>query len=159
MGERLLVLNLGLLDAIEQHICGEGDATMGVLTETLARQYEGKDIAIKGDNWWGINTEGNPDKLAVVFWVNMSDTYIDHLAHLLDKKRLEMRPTASLVYMIDGSGVLSLPVLKRKPPKQGFKEPRWLPVVLVPGPAMSTEEQQRQREKYWKWSEPISSAD
>lgn len=63
----------------------------------------------------------------VVFWVNMSDAAVNALALLFKAKKLKLKPTELLVYMVDGN-ILNLPIAKR--PDHTYKKEHWLPVVL-----------------------------
>lgn len=71
-----------------------------------------------------------PGRGEVVLWVGMSQTFAD----LINKvsfvdKRIRPEPASWMVYLIDG-GLLRLPLMKRKPPRGGFKKPHWLPVCF-----------------------------
>ena len=64
----------------------------------------------------------------VVFWAGMTAESSAGVIDLLNEKRILPYPTSTLLYVIDGM-CLNLPLVKR-PPKNGYKEPHWLPVVL-----------------------------
>ncbi len=66
----------------------------------------------------------------VVVWANMSPRFANFVGSLLNDPAISVRPASWLSYVMDG-GALRLPIAKR-PPKQGYKEPRWLPVCLRP---------------------------
>jgi hypothetical protein len=61
----------------------------------------------------------------LVLWAGVSDRFIDALEEC--KPLIEPTPTSVLVYWHDGAA-LGLPIAKR-PPKNGYKEPHWAPVV------------------------------
>lgn len=64
----------------------------------------------------------------IVLWAGMSDDFCDTIIKLLDEQRVHLHPTIVLTYLFDG-GVLRMPLVKR-PPKNGYREPRWLPACL-----------------------------
>jgi len=66
--------------------------------------------------------------LNVVRWSGLTDETVDGIIKLLNERRILMYPTSPLVYLVDGC-VPNLPIAKR-PPKGGYKEPHWIPVVL-----------------------------
>ncbi|MCC6315682.1 MAG: hypothetical protein IT337_16920 [Thermomicrobiales bacterium] len=79
----------------------------------------------------GIDTDGGlqshfPDDSNVVIWAGMSEAFCDVLDVLLN--HTDVRASTAMVYLIDG-GWLSLPMAKR-PPKNGYKKPHWLPIVF-----------------------------
>ena len=67
----------------------------------------------------------------MVLWEGLSQALVDVLDELKQKKLYHPHPTISLAYLMDGD-ILTLPIVKR-PPKNGYKKPHWLPVVLEPG--------------------------
>jgi len=67
--------------------------------------------------------------LNVVHWSGLTDETVDGIIKLLKERRILMHPTDPLVYMMDGC-ILKLPLVGKRPPKGGYKEPRWMPVVL-----------------------------
>lgn len=76
-------------------------------------------------------------------WSGMSDEFYDIMAAVLRDEHIELRPTVLLTYLIDG-GLLQLPIAKR-PPKNGYREPHWAPVVFVwTGPRPTPEEVKRE---------------
>jgi hypothetical protein len=81
-----------------------------------------------------INTKGDYclslSQHNIVLWAGMSLEFFEIIKKMLfgDNRKLEMKETAWLTYMIDGE-TLNLPVAK-KLPKQGYKKPHWLPVVF-----------------------------
>lgn len=87
----------------------------------------------------GLDTEG---EIAVetgrcpnlFVWAGMSQDFADVLKALLCDKRVTPSPTSSLVYMCDGQA-LTFPVAQ-KPPKNGYREPHWVPVCFGINPAL-----------------------
>lgn len=63
------------------------------------------------------------------FWYGLSDDFSEIMLCLLHEKRLYYHPAQWLTYLADGA-VLTIPLVQRKPGKQGFKKPHWLPVCL-----------------------------
>ena len=64
----------------------------------------------------------------IVMWAGMSEEFASCVDKLIEEKILHTVPMELLSYVIDGGG-LRLPVAK-KPPKSGYKKPRWLPTGL-----------------------------
>ena len=75
----------------------------------------------RGDT--AIEIEGN-----VILWANLKEEVVSAIIELLNERKLYANPTSVLVYAVDGR-ILKLPIAKRIP-KDGYKEPHWLPVVL-----------------------------
>jgi hypothetical protein len=73
----------------------------------------------------------------VVCWTDMSQELVDVITGFLDNKLAHPHPAQEtvhgipMVYLMDGQW-LNLPLVK-KPPKNGYKKPHWLPVVFYPG--------------------------
>lgn len=63
----------------------------------------------------------------IVFWSGISDEFADALDQLIREDLITVKPTTSMVYMLDGI-LIRLPIAKR--PKHAYKKPRWLPVVF-----------------------------
>lgn len=61
-------------------------------------------------------------------WEGMSAELADLVRRLWSEARIHFHPCSSFSYMLDGGG-LTLPVAKR-PPKSGYRNLRWLPVVM-----------------------------
>ena len=52
----------------------------------------------------------------------------------LRSQLLHLHPSSVLVYLCDGAPFpRDMPMATKKPPKVGYKKPRWVPVVLYPG--------------------------
>lgn len=64
----------------------------------------------------------------VILWAGCSPEFVDLVQAVRATGRIDINSTTPLVYMIDGS-MLTFPLAKR-PPKGGYRSPRWLPVVL-----------------------------
>lgn len=62
----------------------------------------------------------------IILWANISGEAVAALNTLLDKKKIEMLPTTSFIYLVDGTS-LDLPIAKSF---KKYKSPRWLPVVF-----------------------------
>ena len=73
----------------------------------------------------------------VVCWAEMSEELVGVITDFVDNKLAHQHPTLETVkgiptvYFMDGQW-LNLPLVK-KPPKNGYKKPHWLPVVFYPG--------------------------
>lgn len=63
----------------------------------------------------------------VVLWANVNDQFCHAWEQFQASGRVEWRRTISLTYLVDGR-VLCLPIAIR-PPKAGYREPHWLPLV------------------------------
>jgi hypothetical protein len=72
----------------------------------------------------------------LVFWLDLAEPVVDALNLLIHEKRVEVKPTNPMVYLFDGGGI-RLPIAKR-PPRAGYRNPRWLPVVLNAPPVNRT---------------------
>jgi hypothetical protein len=68
----------------------------------------------------------------LVIWARMSDDFIKLMQRLLHEERIYAHPTHVLTYLYEGA-MLRYPVAKR-PPKNGYKEPHWLPVLFRMAP-------------------------
>jgi len=86
-------------------------------------------VKLAGDEGKGDITIALKDNM--VLWEGLSQALVDVLDELKQKKLYHPHPTISLAYLMDGD-ILTLPIVKR-PPKNGYKKPHWLPVVLEPG--------------------------
>jgi hypothetical protein len=64
----------------------------------------------------------------LVYWAGCSTTLITVLQQLLAAKRIVMRPTSLLIYLVDGC-CLKMPIAKRL---RAYKKEHWLPVVFDP---------------------------
>jgi hypothetical protein len=64
----------------------------------------------------------------VILWMGVSEDLADLILELVNEGVLFLWRTQFLTYLIDGRG-LTLPIAKR-PPKEGYKKPRWLPTCL-----------------------------
>jgi hypothetical protein len=66
----------------------------------------------------------------LVLWTHMSDRFAEIVEDLRTDGRVMLEPSHFLVYFIDGR-VPGYPVARR-PPKQGYRNPHWAPVVFKP---------------------------
>ncbi|MGD0652739.1 MAG: hypothetical protein ABSA16_00200 [Thermoguttaceae bacterium] len=69
-----------------------------------------------------------PNDLNLILWAGMSEEFFEAVKALFESGQIEREPTHVLTYLVDGRS-LNLPVAKR-PPKSGYKEPHWIPIVL-----------------------------
>jgi hypothetical protein len=79
----------------------------------------------------GVPTEGSLSMELgrnVVLWADLSEEACDVIDDRRCRAAIVPVPTSVLLYAIDGR-MLKLPIAKR-PPKAGYKEPHWLPVVF-----------------------------
>lgn len=67
-------------------------------------------------------------KKNIFLWVQLPKEVVDAILNLIEEKKLFLHPSCLLVYFCDGK-VLTLPIAKRIP-KNGYKNPHWLPTVL-----------------------------
>lgn len=67
-----------------------------------------------------------------IWWTGVSREFAESVWLCIDRGDIVPTPTSPIVYFVDGKAP-NLPVAKR-PPKRGYKDPRWLPVVFNPGP-------------------------
>ncbi len=82
-----------------------------------------------GDGYRGDVSVSN-DAANVVMFVGMSTALADAVLRLFAEKRLEARPCAPLVLLIDGCPIPGNIPFARRPPKGGYKHPHFLPVLL-----------------------------
>jgi hypothetical protein len=64
----------------------------------------------------------------IVEWSGLSEAAANLMDKLMKEGFCHRYPTSTLVYLTDGI-MLRLP-LAHRPPKNGYKEPHWLPVVF-----------------------------
>jgi hypothetical protein len=65
----------------------------------------------------------------IYVWAGMSEEFVD--AFTAARPRLEFKPAHFLVYLIDGQ-MPTWPIARRAP-KNGYKKPHWIPVVMELG--------------------------
>jgi hypothetical protein len=70
-------------------------------------------------------------------WAGVNAMFTAALNELLGAKLVHYRPTSVLVYLADGK-LLQMPQAVR-PPKNGYREPHWVPAVINLGPVPSDE--------------------
>ena len=107
-----------LKDTILEVVRTEGDATFSRL-----EQLEG---FTGGDRIIG-DTAKN-----VIVWGHMTDDAVTAVLELQEEGSIQSRTASFFIYAFDGGGMPSLPIAK-KPPANGYKEPHWQPILLVPG--------------------------
>lgn len=66
----------------------------------------------------------------VVLWPEVSQEGARALGELIDEKAIFTHPASLLSYCADGRVVTGMPMVRKKPPKAGYKKPRWLPVCF-----------------------------
>lgn len=69
------------------------------------------------------------------WWTGMSKDFVDAVRLCLDRGEIRAKGTSAFIYYVDGK-VPRFPVAKR-PPKAGYKKPRWVPVIFDPVPYKS----------------------
>lgn len=92
-----------------------------------------KELAKSGFDPKGDLALCHPSDGNLVMWLGVSDLLVDALNELLAARLVHYKPTTPFVYLADG-GMPTLPQAQR-PPKGGYREPHWLPVVINAGPA------------------------
>lgn len=107
-----------LKTTILEVVRNEGDATFSRLEQL--------DGFSGGDRILG-NTAKN-----VIIWDRMTDHAVTALMELQEEGSIKPRTTNFYVYAYDGGGMPNLPIAKR-PPADGYKEPHWQPILLIPG--------------------------
>lgn len=78
---------------------------------------------------------GFPDK-NLFFWCGLSQEAVNALNDLRAQNLIKFDPTSCFVYYCDGR-VLNMPIANR-PPRNGYKKPHWMIVVINPVGADST---------------------
>ena len=94
-------------------------------------------MQLAGDEGKG-NCEYGLSHLNVVVWTEMSEELANVIVGLQTNKLAHMHHSSvtlggvPMVYYMDGQW-LNLPLIKKKPPKNGYAKPHWMPVVFYPG--------------------------
>lgn len=91
------------------------------LSEDFARENHAKEISI-------LETENAPN----VCWGMASTPVVDAVMMLMNASKVHLVPCSVLVYFADGGVMPRMPLAKRIP-KNGYKEPHWVPCVIRPG--------------------------
>ena len=100
----------------------------------LERILKRRGVQSQGSLTWEMS--GCPN---MALWVGMSAEFCDVADAVLRTEHIELRSTVLLTYLIDG-GLPQLPIAKR-PPRNGYKELHWAPVVFCwTGPRVSRSE-------------------
>jgi hypothetical protein len=107
-----------LKDTILEVVRTEGDATFSRLEQL--------DGFSGGDRILGDSTKN------VIIWDRMTDEAVTALMELQEEGSIQSRTTNFFIYAYDGGAMPSLPIAK-KTPANGYKEPHWQPILLVPG--------------------------
>ena len=89
-------------------------------------------MEVSGDTTICLATDSN-----VILWAGVSDGFAQVFDYMSDRGLVRLQGASLLTYLVDG-GVSNLPLAKRLP-KDGYKKPHWLPVVLRPGDATVSE--------------------
>lgn len=76
-----------------------------------------------GDGDQVLRVKGN-----LILWHGLGAATAEAIINLVNKKQIEWETTSVMRYAIDGT-LLKLPLAKRVP-KNGYKTPHWVPVVL-----------------------------
>jgi hypothetical protein len=105
-----------LADEIERLLDGWGHVSFVELANWLGESFRGNGR---------ITSARDPN---IVFWQGLAEPVVEALNRLIREGRLEIKASSLLVYTFDG-GSLRLPIAKR-PPREGYRKPHWLPVVL-----------------------------
>lgn len=103
----------------------------------ITQRLDGLITPVEGDQALELGAFPN-----VVLWAGMSDAYIAVMHEVLQSHLSTMEPASVLAYMVDGA-CLSLPIVKR-PQKQGYATPHWLPVCFRPKTAPARTRKRRQ---------------
>lgn len=116
-----------LADRIEDLVCGRNpqwpagqSVSHGIILHTI-----GKEKDLRGDHAFV------QDKANIVLMAGCSQELVNALMTLLKEKRVAVNPCPFLMMFVDGCPVPNLP-LARKPPKNGYKKPHYMPCVLNP---------------------------
>ena len=122
---------------IVSHVEEYGDITFPKLVEFVDRATE---IDPYGDINYFVRE--NDRFINCMVWHHMSEEFLEVWDRLWiitnpDGGRLDLHPLgameAFLIHSADGAPMLNLPIAK-KPPKGGYKKPRWLPCLVKPSP-------------------------
>jgi len=103
-------------------------AILETLEDIDGRSFAELDQALRGhfeiDGEGALCYQGND---TIVLWVNMSEAYFLAFSELMHERRIYIRNTNFMVYMIDGL-VPGIPVAKSW--NRVYKQPHWMPVVV-----------------------------
>lgn len=102
----------------------------GVSFVEIEEWLEREDIPYDGDYYLE-----HPDYDNVMIWAG-NEKFIDSVMELLDGGEIHLRPTAAFTYVLDGK-VPDKEVAKL-PPKDGYKEVRWVPYAVYLGDGMDS---------------------
>lgn len=72
------------------------------------------------------------DAANIVLMINCSPQFIEATKQLLAEKVVKLAPCSMLALMCDGCPIPLKMKIANKPPKGGYKEPRFLPVCFRP---------------------------
>jgi len=95
-------------------IKSNGSTTMG----QLADWFQGT----KGNFEWGVIDHN------LIFWIQMSENFIDVMNKVKNSKQVQMLSASPLIYLMDGKGYLKLPIAKTT---RKYKSRRWCPIHFV----------------------------
>ena len=87
----------------------------------VAKQF----IPVTGDQMLGLGDM--LEELNVFIWAEASHEFANVLGALQETGKIEAHSCSWFLYLVDG--IIFRPVAKR-PPKKGYKEPHWCPLVL-----------------------------
>ncbi len=109
--------------AVIEYVNAQGSVTFVELQNYLSPYIE-----VRGE------AELSLPNLNLVLWAGVSDEFANFVQELWGDPDLVADGCSPMEYLWDG-GALNLPIAKR-PPKQGYKEPHWAPMVLRPRSAV-----------------------
>ncbi len=109
------------LEAVEAFICKRRSVSFVDLEKFVEAELG---VPVKGDR------EIVFEEANVVLWAGVNAEFCNLIHRMKEGDQVEATPTELLVYLVDGK-CLTYPLAKR-PPKAGYKEPHWLPVVFNP---------------------------
>lgn len=95
----------------------------------IKNALEARGLATEGEI--AVETGNCPN---LIVWAGMSQDFADVLKAVLCDKRVRPSPTSFMTYLHDGQA-LTFP-LAQKPPKNGYREPHWVPVCFGINPAL-----------------------
>jgi hypothetical protein len=66
----------------------------------------------------------------IIFWINVSEQFADIINELIASGRVDISATRPFVYAVDGKQIAM--DTAKQPPKDGYKNPHWLPLQFNP---------------------------
>jgi hypothetical protein len=139
-----------LEDAVVEYVRQMDYVTFAELERFLSKEHERpggphapgtKPLKIKGQAFLEVGMNTN-----AFVWVGMSQAFARLMQELLHSGRIYALRSRGMANFVDGKWP-NLPIAERDPPKGGFKEPHWYPVILRVYPYYDEADRKRQERR------------